>query len=149
MKDYIASGLADGARLVCGGSAPADERLKDGCFLEPTVLADVTMAMRIAREEIFGPVLSVLRWSDEEAVMREVNSVDYGLTFSVFTRDVTQAHRFVARAEAGFCWISEVSPHFLGTSFGGYKLTGRGREESLAELLAFTLEKNVYVNLRR
>ena len=149
VKGFIASGLAEGARLVCGGGAPADQRLRNGFFLEPTVFADVTMSMRIAREEIFGPVLSILRWSDDDEVMREVNSVGYGLTFSVFARDITRAHRFVARAEAGFCWINEVGPHFLGTSFGGYKLTGNGREESLAELLAFTQEKNVYVNLRR
>ncbi|MGE5722814.1 MAG: aldehyde dehydrogenase family protein, partial [Sphingomonadales bacterium] len=75
------------------------------------------------------------------------NKLGYGLTFSVFTRDVAKAHRFVARAEAGFCWINEVSRHFPGTPFGGYKLTGKGREESLAELIAFTQEKNVYVNL--
>jgi betaine-aldehyde dehydrogenase len=145
--DFVASGKAEGARLVCGGSPPQDQALAGGLYLDPTIFADVTMDMRIAREEIFGPVLSVLRWNDEAAVMREVNSVPYGLTFSVFTRDISRAHRLIARAEAGFCWINEVGKHFPGTSFGGYKLSGGGREESLAELLAFTQEKTVYVNL--
>jgi betaine-aldehyde dehydrogenase len=148
VKSFVASGRAEGARLLCGGSAPADAALRNGFYLEPTIFADVTMDMRIAREEIFGPVLSVLQWSDPDQVMREVNSVDYGLTFSVYTRDIVEAHRMVARAEAGFCWINEVAPHFLGASFGGYKLTGKGREESLAELIAFTQEKNVFVNLK-
>jgi betaine-aldehyde dehydrogenase len=104
--------------------------------------------MRIAQEEIFGPVLSVFRWTDEEEVMRQVNSVPFGLTFSVFTRDIVKAHRIVAKAEAGFCWINQVAVHALGSSFGGYKQSGIGREESLAELLSYTQEKNVFVNLK-
>jgi betaine-aldehyde dehydrogenase len=147
VMDYVAGGVAEGARLLCGGTPPDDPALADGFYLPPTIFADVTMDMRIAREEIFGPVLSVLRWTDEAEVMRQVNSVGYGLTFAVFTRDIAAAHRLVAKAEAGFCWINEVGRHFPGASFGGYKMSGTGREESLAELLAFTQDKNVYVNL--
>jgi betaine-aldehyde dehydrogenase len=147
VMDYVASGSQEGARLLCGGVPPGDPALAGGCYLGPTIFADVTMEMRIAREEIFGPILSVLRWQDEGDVMRQVNALGYGLTFAVFTRDLTAAHRLVAKAEAGFCWINEVGRHFPGASFGGYKLSGSGREESLAELLAFTQDKNVYVNL--
>lgn len=144
---YIESAKSDGARLVYGGKRPSDPALADGYFLEPTVFADVTMDMRIAREEIFGPVLSVIKWSDEVEAMRQVNQVEYGLTFSVFTRDLVKAHRMVAKAQAGFCWINDVSRHVLGSAFGGYKQSGIGREECLEELLEYTQEKNVFVNL--
>ena len=89
--DYVESAKAEGARLVCGGTRPADPALAKGCFLHPTIFADVTMDMRIAREEIFGPVLSVLRWSDEEEALRQINQVEYGLTFSVFTNNVGES----------------------------------------------------------
>ncbi|AUW57186.1 aldehyde dehydrogenase [Sphingobium sp. SCG-1] len=144
---YIAKAKAEGARLICGGKQPDAPELANGFFIEPTVFADVTQEMAIAREEIFGPVLSVFKWNDESQVMADINSVDYGLTFAVFTRDVAVAHRAVARAEAGFCWINEVSKHAIGSAFGGYKQSGIGREECLAELLTYTQEKNVYINL--
>ena len=105
------------------------------------------MHMRIAREEIFGPVLSVFRWSDEEEALRQINQVEYGLTFSVFTDSLVKAHRIIARAQAGFCWINEVSRHVVGSPFGGFKQSGIGREECLEELLSYTQEKNVFVNL--
>ena len=144
---FIESAKAEGARLICGGKAPADPALAEGSFLEPTVFADVTMEMRIAREEIFGPVLSVLRWNDEKEAMRQVNQVEYGLTFSVFARDIAKAHRMVARAQAGFCWINDVARHVIGSPFGGYKQSGIGKEECLDELLAYTQEKNIFINL--
>jgi len=144
---YIEGAKAEGAHLVYGGMRPADPELAQGYFLEPTIFADVTMDMRIAQEEIFGPVLSVLKWTDEEDVLRQINQVQYGLTFSIFTRDVVKAHRFVARVQSGFCWINEVSRHVLGSAFGGYKQSGIGREECLEELLSYTQEKNVFVNL--
>ncbi len=144
---FIESAKAEGARLICGGKPPADPALAKGSFLEPTVFADVTMEMRIAREEIFGPVLSVLRWNDEKEAMRQVNQVEYGLTFSVFARDIAKAHRMVARAQAGFCWINDVARHVIGSPFGGYKQSGIGKEECLEELLAYTQEKNIFINL--
>ncbi len=146
---YIASAREEGARLVCGGGVPAAPALAHGWFIEPTVFADVTAAMTIAREEIFGPVLAVLKWTDEPAMLAEVNRVEYGLTCSIWTRDITSAHRTALEVEAGFVWINDVAKHFLGTPFGGFKQSGIGREECLDELLAFTQEKNIHVSLRR
>jgi betaine-aldehyde dehydrogenase len=148
VKTYIASAHAEGARLVCGGREPSSEALSGGCFLEPTVFADVTADMRIAREEIFGPVLAVLKWRDEPAMLRQVNQLEYGLTCSIWTRDLVKAHRLAGRVEVGYCWINEVSRHIPGAPFGGYKKSGIGREECLEELLSFTQEKNVYINLK-
>ena len=144
---YIEAGRAEGARLVCGGGPPDDPALKDGLFVEPTVFADVRQDMRIASEEIFGPVQSVLRWTDEATMLDDVNRVEYGLTCSIFTNDLRRAHRTAAEVEAGYVWINRVGSHFLGAPFGGWKQSGIGREECLAELLAFTQEKNVHVNL--
>jgi betaine-aldehyde dehydrogenase len=148
VKGYIRSAHEEGARLICGGGSPPDEALQNGFFLEPTVFADVTMEMRIAREEIFGPVLSVLKWREEDEMIRQVNQTEYGLTFSVWGRDITRTLRIARRAQAGFCWVNEVGPHAFGASFGGYKKSGFGREESLEELIAYTQEKNILVNLK-
>ena len=104
--------------------------------------------MRIAREEIFGPVLAVLPWDDETTMLGQVNEVEYGLTCSIWTNDLRKAHRTALAVEAGFVWVNEVSKHFLGAPFGGWKQSGLGREECLGELLAFTQEKNVHVSLR-
>ena len=147
VTSYARSAEEEGARLICGGKPPDDEALKNGCFFEPTIYADVTMDMRIAREEIFGPILSVLRWSDEAEMIRQVNATEYGLTCAVWTRDVAKAHRVVAEVEAGFCWINDTSRHIQGSAFGGFKQSGIGREECLEELLSFTQEKNVFINL--
>lgn len=105
--------------------------------------------MRIASEEIFGPVMSVLKWNEEEQMLADVNSVDYGLTCSIWTNDITRALRTANAVEAGYVWINEVSKHFLGAPFGGYKQSGIGREECLGELLSFTQEKNIHVNISR
>src|SRR6266567_6223430 len=146
---FIESGKKEGARLVCGGGRPSDPKLAKGLFIEPTIFADVTMDMRIGREEIFGPVLSVFKWSDEAEMLAQVNQVEYGLTASIWTNDLATAHRTAAAVEAGYVWINEVSKHFLGAPFGGYKQSGIGREECLEELIRFTREKNIHINLRR
>ena len=144
---FIDSAREQGATLVCGGKVPDDPALKDGYYVEPTIFSDVTPSMRIASEEIFGPVLAVLKWSDEEQMIREVNGLEYGLTCSIWTRDLEKGHRTAQAVEAGFVWINEVSKHFLGAPFGGVKQSGIGREESIEELISFTHEKNVHVNL--
>lgn len=144
---YIEAGKSEGARVVCGGDVPADPALAGGFFVNPTVFADVTPEMTIAREEIFGPVLSVIQWSDESEMIETVNSLDYGLTCSIWTRDLVTAHRTAQAVEAGFVWINEVGKHFTGAPFGGVKQSGIGREGSLEELLGFTQEKNVHINL--
>lgn len=144
---FIASAGEQGARLVTGGGRPDDPALADGFFIDPTVFADVTPNMRIAREEIFGPVLAAAAWSDEAAMLEEVNAVDYGLTCSIWTNDLHRAHRAAQAVEAGYVWVNEVSRHFLGAPFGGYKQSGLGREECLGELLAYTQEKNIHIRL--
>ena len=146
---YIAAGKEDGARLVSGGKRPDDPKLAKGLFIEPTIFADVNMGMRIGKEEIFGPVLSVFKWKDEAEMLAQVNQVEYGLTCSIWTSDLTTAHRTAAAVEAGYVWINEVSKHFLGAPFGGYKQSGVGREECIEELIRFTREKNIHVNLKR
>ena len=148
VMDYIASAKQEGARLLTGGGPPNDPALAKGFYVEPTVFADVKMSMRIAHEEIFGPVLGILTWSDEATMLEEVNSVEYGLTASIWTNDISTAHRTAAAVEAGFVWINEVGKHFLGTPFGGFKQSGIGREECFEEMLAFTQEKNIHVRLR-
>ena len=146
--EYIASARSEGARLLCGGNRPQDPALAAGFFVEPTVFVDVTSAMRIAREEIFGPVLAILRWSDEARMRDEVNAVPYGLTCSIWTNDLSTAHRAAMAIQAGYVWINEVGKHFLGAPFGGVKQSGFGREECLEEMLRFTQEKNIHVKLR-
>jgi betaine-aldehyde dehydrogenase len=146
---YIESAKSEGARLLCGGKRPDDPRLARGFFVEPTVFADVTPAMRIAREEVFGPVLAIMRWSDEATMLEEVNAVQYGLTCSIWTDDLSTAHRTAMAVQVGYVWINEVGKHFLGAPFGGVRQSGFGREECLEELLRFTQEKNIHVKLRR
>lgn len=144
---YIKSAKEEGARLVCGGKPPVDSQLARGYFVEPTIFADVKPNMRIAKEEIFGPVLSVLKWKDEDELFEQVNAVDYGLTASIWTRDLATAHRAASRVQVGYVWINHASQHFVGAPFGGVKHSGIGREESIEELFEFTQVKNVHVNL--
>ncbi|MDX3907187.1 MAG: aldehyde dehydrogenase family protein [Pigmentiphaga sp.] len=144
---YIELARSEGARLAYGGGRPADPALAAGWFIEPTVFADVTPGMRIFREEVFGPVLSVIKWHDEDRLVADVNSVEYGLSASIYTRDLARAHRLARRIEAGYVWINTSSAHYTGANFGGYKKSGLGREEGLEELLAYTQVKNVHVAL--
>src|SRR3954449_8145157 len=146
---YIEAGKQDGARLLSGGKRPSEPHLAKGFYVEPTVFCDVTMDMRIGKEEIFGPILSILKWSDEDKMLAQVNQVEYGLTCSIWTNDLVTAHRAAAAVEAGFVWINDVSKHFLGAPFGGYKQSGVGREEGIEELISFTREKNIHLNLKR
>lgn len=144
---YIDAGLAQGARLAAGGKRPDNPALARGFFIEPTVFTDVTPDMRIAREEIFGPVMSIMRWHDEDAMFAAVNELEVGLTASIWTRNLAVAHRAAARVEAGYVWVNRSSKHLPGAPFGGYKQSGIGRDESLDELLDNTQIKNVNVNL--
>jgi betaine-aldehyde dehydrogenase len=144
---YIEVARGEGATLAAGGRVPDDPRLAGGWFVEPTVFTGVTQRMRVANEEIFGPVLSVLRWDDEDALWHDVNAVEYGLSCSIWTRDLATAHRAAARAEAGFVWINHVGQHFIGVPFGGYKQSGIGREESFDEILSYTQLKNIHIAL--
>lgn len=142
---YIDIAGAEGARLVSGGRRPADAALAQGWFVEPTVFADVTREMRIFREEVFGPVLSIIRWRDEDRLVEDINGVEYGLTASIYTQELATAHRLARRVEAGYVWINTTGAHYLGVPFGGYKKSGMGREEGFDEVLAYTQVKNVHV----
>ncbi|MDB5875281.1 MAG: aldehyde dehydrogenase family protein [Ramlibacter sp.] len=142
---YIAIAKEEGATLAHGGARPPQPELACGNFVLPTVFTGVRQDMRIASEEVFGPVLSVLRWDDEERMFADVNAVEYGLTASVWTTSLATAHRAAARIEAGYIWVNKVSTHFIGASFGGFKQSGIGREESFEELMSFTQNKNVHV----
>jgi betaine-aldehyde dehydrogenase len=145
---HIDSARKEGARLLSGGSRPTDPALAKGYFVEPTVFVDVAPTMRLAREEVFGPVLAVLKWSDEARMLEDVNAVDYGLTCSIWTNELSTAHRTAMAVQAGYVWINEVGKHFLGAPFGGVKQSGFGREECLEEMLRFTQEKNIHLKLR-
>ena len=141
----IAMALAEGAQMVAGGPVP--KALTRGLFVRPTLFAGVTPQMRIAREEVFGPVLSVLKWSDADRMIADVNALDLGLTASIWTRDLATALKAVDRIEAGYVWVNNSSDHILGAPFGGLKQSGIGREECLEELLGFTEQKNVSITL--
>ncbi len=142
---YIRYGHEDGARLATGGkridAAPFDR----GFFVEPTIFADVTMEMRIAREEIFGPIVSFLKWQDEDKVLAEANALDYGLSASIWTKDLSSAMRTASRIESGYVWINDTAVHYDGLPFGGYKQSGKGREESIDELFECTRTKSIVV----
>jgi len=144
---YIDIAGSEGARLVAGGKRPVDPVIANGWFVEPTVFADVTRDMRIFREEVFGPILSIIKWDDEEQLIADVNCVDYGLTASIYTQHLATAHRLARRVESGYVWINTTGAHYLGVPFGGYKKSGMGREEGFEEVLSYTQIKNVHVAL--
>ncbi|AAV93415.1 betaine-aldehyde dehydrogenase [Ruegeria pomeroyi] len=140
---YVDKGKAEGARLVYGGT-----RLdRDGFYLLPTVFADVTDDMTIAREEIFGPVMSVLDFDTEEEVLERANATEFGLAAGVFTRDITRAHRMVAGFEAGTCYINSYNLAPVEAPFGGSKQSGVGRENSKLAINHFSEMKTVFVSM--
>ena len=142
---YIERGITGGARLVTGGKRPPDR--ERGYFVEPTVFDNVDMGMPIAREEIFGPVLSIFRWSDTRDLIRQANAVPFGLTANVWTNDVSTAHSVAAELEAGYVWVNGSGSRPAGVPFGGFGLSGLGKENSLDELLSYTRVKSVDVSL--
>jgi betaine-aldehyde dehydrogenase len=144
---YIEIAKKDGAKLMTGGKASDDPKLKGGFFVEPTVFADVNQSMRIANEEVFGPILSVLKWSDEEKMYADVNAVEYGLTGAVFTSNISTAHKAARRIEAGYVWVNTAGGQALGTPYGGIKQSGYGRDKVLEEMLSNTHVKNIAIAL--
>jgi betaine-aldehyde dehydrogenase len=142
---YLELGRAEGARLVVGGGPAEEAELKGGMFLRPTLFDGVRPDSRLAQEEIFGPVLAVMPFGDYDEAIAIANSVGYGLTASVFTRDLSIAHRFARDVEAGYVWVNDSSRHFAGAPYGGVKNSGVGREEGFEELASYTEPKNVNV----
>ena len=143
----VEAGKKEGARLLTGGNRPQGAAFERGYWLEPTVFADVTASMSIAQQEIFGPVLSVFRWSREEEAFKIANSTLYGLTASIWTNDLKTALKAARAVKSGYVWINGASGHFYGTPFGGMKNSGLGREEGADELLSYTEVKTVHVML--
>ena len=143
VQGFIALGISEGARLVCGG-----RRLeRPGYYLAPTVFADVSDQMTIAREEIFGPVLSVLDFDDEGDVVARANNTEYGLSAGVFTRDISRAHRVIGKLQAGSCFINSYNDAPVEAPFGGMKLSGIGRENSKNAIEHYSQLKSVYVRM--
>jgi betaine-aldehyde dehydrogenase len=137
---YMGIAKAEGARLICGGEAV-------GQFVEPTVFADVTDAMTLAREEVFGPVMAVLDFDTEDEVVARANATQFGLAAGVFTADLTRAHRVIGALEAGTCWINAYNLTPVEAPFGGVKASGVGRENSRAAIEHYSQVKSVYVGL--
>jgi aldehyde dehydrogenase (NAD+) len=145
--DYIQLGIKEGAKLLCGGKVPQDAALKHGCFVQPTIFTNVDHQMRIAQEEIFGPVLCVIPWQDYETMLAQVNHSDYGLCAGVWTKDLRTAHKTAQRIEAGCIWINQYNVMPYGAPFGGYKQSGVGRELAFDTLYHYTQLKNVNIDL--
>jgi betaine-aldehyde dehydrogenase len=144
---YIARGREEGARLVIGGNRVTTSDLANGFFVAPTVFADCHDDMAIAREEIFGPVMCLLDFADEEDVITRANATEFGLAAGVFTNDLTRAHRVIARLQAGTCWINHYNITPIELPFGGVKRSGLGRENGRAAIEHYTQLKSVYVAL--
>ena len=142
---YIDIGKAEGARLVTGGGRLTDGALADGNFVAPTLFADVDPAGRLATEEIFGPVLSAMPFDNYDEAMKIANSVDYGLTASVYTRDLETAMKFSRDIESGYVWVNESGRHFDGVPYGGYKNSGIGQDEDFSEIESYTQVKTVNI----
>lgn len=140
---YIETAKAEGATLVTGGGQPA----QGGCFVQPTVFADVTDTMTIAREEVFGPVMAVLDFDTEDEAIARANATEFGLAAGVFTADLTRAHRVIAALQAGTCWINAYNLTPVEAPFGGAKSSGVGRENGHAAVAHYTQVKSVYVGM--
>jgi betaine-aldehyde dehydrogenase len=145
VMDFIETGRSEGARLLCGGARPRIQGFDGGFFVAPTVFADVTDDMTIAKEEIFGPVMSVLTFDSEDEAVARANATPYGLAAGVFTRDLARAHRVIARLEAGTTWINAYNLTPVEMPFGGVKESGLGRENGRAALDHWSRIKSVYV----
>lgn len=147
VEAYIGIGLAEGATLACGGERPAGDLARRGNYLLPTIFTDTTPQMRIVREEIFGPVLVVQRFSTEAEAIALANDTPYGLAGAVFTQDAARAHRVVRALRAGITWINTYHPTYNEAPWGGYKQSGIGRELGTYGFDEYTEVKQINVNL--
>jgi betaine-aldehyde dehydrogenase len=148
VRDYIEIGLGEGANIVIGGEAPDDATLRDGAYMLPTVFDNVDNDMRIAREEIFGPVVSVIPFDTEAEAIQLANATPYGLSGSVWSRDIGKALRTARGIQAGVLSINSNSSVHTEAPFGGYKMSGIGRELGMSALDLYTETKNIFIDLR-
>ncbi|MBN3254146.1 betaine-aldehyde dehydrogenase [Pectobacterium brasiliense] len=144
---YIESGKREGARVLVGGEPMTDEKYAQGAFVAPTVFTDCRDDMKIVREEIFGPVMSILTYQNEDEVIRRANESEYGLAAGIVTCDLSRAHRVIHQLEAGICWINTWGESPAEMPVGGYKHSGVGRENGITTLEHYTQIKSVQVEL--
>jgi len=145
--DYIEIGKREGAKLLAGGGPLAVKDFPKALFLQPTLFGDVDAGMRVAREEIFGPVATLHTWDDEDAMLAEANGLDFGLAAGIWTENFGRAHRLARRVEAGRVWINCYNLFPSGSAFGGTKGSGFGREDAFETMLSFTQVKNVVADI--
>jgi aldehyde dehydrogenase (NAD+) len=145
--EYLNVGREDGATMVCGGEPATGNGLDKGFFVKPTVFDHVTPDMRIAREEIFGPVLAAIEFADLDEAIARANESSYGLAAAVWTRDIKKAHHVARRLQAGTVWINTYNVYDTAAPFGGYKQSGFGREMSVHALEHYTQVKSVWVDM--
>jgi acyl-CoA reductase-like NAD-dependent aldehyde dehydrogenase len=145
--DHVERGLRDGAQLVCGGAKPNAVDLANGLFIEPTIFLDDRNATSVARNEVFGPVLTAIRFKDEDDAVRIANDSEYALAAGVWTRDIGRALRTVKRLHAGTTWVNTYRSVSAAAPFGGYRGSGVGRERGLEGLREYTQAKNVMIDL--
>ena len=145
---YISEGLKEGATLLTGGKALNPLGAESGYFVAPTIFTDCTDDMTIVKEEIFGPVMSVLTFDSEEEVIQRANGTEFGLAAGVFSNDIRRAHRVVKQIEAGICWINAYGASPAEMPVGGYKLSGIGRENGSSTMNQYTQIKSVYVGMQ-
>jgi aldehyde dehydrogenase (NAD+) len=143
---YIDIAKREGARLLCGGMHPADPALRQGLFVEPTIFGDVRNDMQIAREEVFGPILCLIPFRDEDDAVRIANDTRFGLAAGVWTNDVKRAHRMTRRLRAGTVWVNTYRRTNYATPFGGMKESGQGRENGLEAIHEYTETKSVWID---
>ena len=144
---YLEIGKQEGARLLAGGSRITEGPLAKGCYVQPTVFTDCTDEMRIVREEIFGPVMSILAFDDEDEVITRANDTEYGLAAGVFTTSLNRAHRVIHQLEAGICWVNSWGESPAPMPVGGYKQSGVGRENGLETLHHYTRTKSILIEM--
>lgn len=147
IASYMEIAKQEGATIACGGKRAAEGALKDGCFFEPTLITNVNNKMRIAQEEIFGPVAVVIKFKTEDEVIAMANDSTYGLGGAVWTQDITRAMKVARSVETGRTWVNTYNQLPAGAPFGGYKNSGIGRETDLSILDAYTQKKNIFINL--